>query len=188
MDDEQSIDLMRGAGNRTIVTSVEADPTLAQIEIVAGVGSLCSIVVGHDRQPQSKMALDIAIELAGRLSAHLHVVHALDLVDVPVDPDLADWEKQTRDVLARDRAEVAATLGDYRYGWTYHAGHGDPARFLIRVADEYEALMIIVGSRGEGVRASVGRLGLAPVSHRLVQHSKQPVLIVRHGLEHLDSR
>ena len=150
---------------------------------VAGASALTSIVLGHDRQPQSRAALAVAIDLACRLSAHLHVVHAIDLGDAPIDPDSAYWEADINKALANERDEIAASLRDHATGWSYRVGHGDPARLLADIADESEALMIIIGSRGEGLRASVGRLGTAPVSHRLIQHAKQPVLVVRIGLD-----
>lgn len=153
------------------------------VDGVTEASALTSIVVGHDRQPQSQAALVVAIDLARRLSAHLHVVHAIDLADAPIDPDSADWEAQTKKALANERDEIAASLRDHATGWSYRVGHGDPARLLADTADESDALMIIIGSRGEGLRASVGRLGSAPVSHRLIQHAKQPVLVVRIGLD-----
>jgi len=153
----------------------------ALVDGATGASALTSIVLGHDRQPQSQAALAVAIDLACRLSAHLHVVHAIDLSDAPIDPDDADWEAQTKRALATERDEIAASLRGHATGWSYRVGHGDPARLLADTADESEALMIIIGSRGEGLRASVGRLGSAPVSHRLIQHAKQPVLVVRVG-------
>ena len=162
-------------------TSAISRPSLIDGE--AGERSRTSIILGHDRQPQSKAALAISMDLADRLSAHLHVVHAIDLGDAPIDPDSPDWENEIGKMLADERAEIATSLRGRSTGWSYHVGHGDPARLLASVANERNAVMIVIGSRGEGFRASVGRLGSAPVSHRLVQHANRPVLVVRSGLE-----
>ena len=62
-------------------------------------------------------------------------------------------------------------------------GRGDPALRLNQVAKEHDALMVIVGSRGEGVRAALGRLIQPAVSHRLIHDARFPVLVVRHPHE-----
>jgi hypothetical protein len=51
---------------------------------------LAALVVGHDRFPESDHALTTAADLAGRLHAFVHVVHAVCLDDYPVDPDAAN--------------------------------------------------------------------------------------------------
>lgn len=171
-----------GSHGDTGFVGAEVEPRGTRLDTVASADSLAAIVLGHDSQPQSRAALEVAIDLADRLSAHLHIVHALDLADEPIDPDSSDWEEQTRRMLAKERTEVADALSSHTTGWTYHAGHGEAAHLLARVADEHDALMIVIGSRGEGIRASAGRLLSAPVSHRLIQHARQPVLVVRLGI------
>lgn len=146
----------------------------------ARIAPLNSLVLGHDRQPESRDALDVALDLAERLRAFLHIVHVVSLDDYPIDPDRADWEVYARERLAEEQAMVTAALRDHATGWTYYVGRGDPALRLNQVAKEHDALMVIVGSRGEGVRASLGRLIEPAVSHRLIQEARFPVLVVRH--------
>jgi len=144
-----------------------------------------TLVVGFDRQVESHAALRVAVDLAGRLHAQLQVVHAINLADYPVDPDSSDWEDQTRQILAGERAEVTAALRNHTSGWAYHAQHGDPARLLVEVADEHDALMIIVGSRGEGGRQWLERLFDPSVSHRVIREGRRPILVVSHPPQHL---
>ena len=54
------------------------------------------LVVGHDGHASSHAALSAAVELAGRLGAHLHVVHSVTVEDYGIDPDTEEFE-QTRD-------------------------------------------------------------------------------------------
>ena len=63
-------------------------------------------------------------------------------------------------------------------GWTYHAASGDPARLIAAVADETDALMIIVGSHGEGTGATFDRLLAGSVSRMVLRRQHRPVLIV----------
>jgi nucleotide-binding universal stress UspA family protein len=137
-----------------------------------------ALVLGHSRDPASDRALEVAADLAMRLHAHLHVVHAIDLGDYPIDPDAADWEQQGRRTLAAEHDHVRSVLAGRPVGWSHHAWHGDPVTLLATVAEEQQALMIIVGTRGEGFAAAVGRLVRRSVSHGLVGDGRRPVLVV----------
>jgi nucleotide-binding universal stress UspA family protein len=140
-----------------------------------------SMVCGYDRTPESRDALGVAVDLGGRLSAFLHVVHAIDLRDYPIDPDRADYEEKGAATLAEEKRVATELLRHYPWGWTYLAGRGDPARLLMSVADHHDALMIVVGSKGEGLHVLVERLISPAVSHRLIERAKRPVLIVSHS-------
>jgi nucleotide-binding universal stress UspA family protein len=147
-----------------------------------------SLVVGHDRQPESVDALDVAMDFANRLNASLHIVHIVNLSDYPIDPDSADWETYASERLAEEKAMVAEALRDHQRSWSYYVGRGDPARRLMRVAQENDALMIIVGSHGEGVHTWASRLVEPAVSHHLIQQAHCPVLVVGHSYEGSDRR
>lgn len=138
------------------------------------------LVVGFDRRPESLTALMTAAELGHRLAAELRVVHAIDLTDYPVDPDRGNWEDKGQQVLQQEQETVAHQLAHYEYGWSYAALHGDPVRALSRVADESGALMIVVGSRGEGWHRVFDRMASPSVSHRLIERCGRPVLVVCH--------
>jgi hypothetical protein len=64
------------------------------------------LVVGHRRSCGSDDVLSVAGDLARRLGAVVHVVHAISLDDYPVDPDAADWEDQAARELEDQRMEV----------------------------------------------------------------------------------
>jgi nucleotide-binding universal stress UspA family protein len=137
-----------------------------------------ALVLGYGRDPASAHALGVAADLARRLNAHLHVVHGVDLGDYPADPDAADWEEQGRRTQAEQRQAVRTALDHLGQPWTYHAARGDPAALIAAVADRHDAVMIIVGTRGEGYRAALDRLLGGSVSHRVIGHQHRPVLVV----------
>lgn len=139
------------------------------------------LVLGHDRHPRSEAALSVAADLTRRLHAHLHVVHGIDLADYPIDPDAADWEQQAQHALTDQRRQVTAALVGCHTGWSYHAWRGDPVRLLTTVADETDALMIIVGTRGEGLGKVLDRILEPSVSHGLIARQQRPVLVVPHN-------
>ncbi|OLT14396.1 hypothetical protein BJF78_02950 [Pseudonocardia sp. CNS-139] len=144
-------------------------------EVVPGPPTL---VVGHGRDQAGDRALAVAIDLAHRLGARLHVVHVADARDYPVDPDAADWEEQGRRTLAKDRRHVERILAATGLTWTYEARRGEPATELTRAADEHDALMLVVGTRGEGLRAAVSRMVEPSVSHGVIRREHRPVLVV----------
>jgi nucleotide-binding universal stress UspA family protein len=136
------------------------------------------LVVGLGSDSTGDPALAVALDLAQRLGAHLHVVHVVSLEDHPVDPDAADWEEQARQAVAVHRHQVADQLADAEVGWDYETRHGEPAVELAAVADERAALYIIVGTRGEGPLHALSRLLRPSVSHAVIGHRHRPILVV----------
>lgn len=139
-----------------------------------------ALVVGFDSRPESAGALAAAADLAGRLGAVLHVVHAVDFGDYPVDPEGADWEDGARTTLDAEREAVSAALAGRDLSWTFRAWRGDPTAALLRAAEEADALMIVVGTRGEGWRGALEHLLAPSVPHRIISRGHRPVLVVRH--------
>ncbi len=137
-----------------------------------------AIVAGYDRTPSSLAALRKAADIGRRLGAHLVVVHAIDMADYPVDPDAGDWELQAHEVLEEERQTVAAELAGYEPGWSYRAFRALAADALARVADEEDALMIVVGARAHGWKRLLDHLLAAPVAQQVTRRSTRPVLVV----------
>lgn len=137
----------------------------------------CLVVAyGHER---GERVLAVAADLAARIGARLHVVHVEDLRDHPVDPDASDWEESAARHTAEQRDIVAAAL-DAREGlvWTQETRRGDPVAEIDAAADEQDALLLVVGSRGEGAGAALSRMLDPSVSHGLIAHAHRPVLVV----------
>jgi nucleotide-binding universal stress UspA family protein len=142
-----------------------------------------NLVMGFDLSPASRCALEVAADLARRLDARLHVVHVIDLSDYPIDPDASDWEEQAQRTLAQEKETVGAVLKAFNGPWTYHAWHGEPAALLVTVADEYDALMIIIGARRDGFGAAITHMLSRSITRNLTGHrGHRPVLVVpRHA-------
>jgi nucleotide-binding universal stress UspA family protein len=139
-----------------------------------------TLVVGHSRDLSSDHALAVAADLGRRLHARLHVVHMVDSGDYPIEIDGADWEGQIDQDLPAQRERVERILAGAGLGWTYEARNGNPAVELAQAAEEHQALLIVVGTRGEGLRVAITRLMLIEpsVSHRLIHRQHRPVLVV----------
>ena len=138
------------------------------------------VVLGYRDSALGQAVLRVGVEIAGRLHAELHVVHVVDLHDYPIDVDAWDWETQAERHLDNEQRQVEKALATMTTSWTYHAAHGSPVALLRQVADTHNALMFIVGSRGEGPSSIAARLlaGRGAVSHGLIAQSHRPVLVV----------
>lgn len=137
------------------------------------------LVVGWDRQPMSTAALQCAIDLARHLNAHLHVVHVVDVDDLPVDPDASDWSQQI-DADLDAGANSARVLLD-RLGeddWTYRTVHGRPPEVLADLAEEVGAVMIVLGAPRGGMHSFIDTFAGQSVSHQLARKHGRPVLLV----------
>jgi nucleotide-binding universal stress UspA family protein len=148
-----------------------------------------SIVCGVDGSPGSDAALAVAAQLAGRLGRRLVMVHVAEPVLTPyahaapfggmspagalaVEEQTAGQREAGAHLL--DRAAGAAGIEDAEQ----RVAIGAAAERLAEIADEEEAELIVVGSRGRGALKAAF---LGSVSSALVGIAGCPVLIVPPG-------
>jgi nucleotide-binding universal stress UspA family protein len=136
------------------------------------------LVLGRSGRDSADEALLVAADLAARLDAELHVVHGVDVGDHPADSDADERDEAADLAVEAHRAHIEATLDGSGVRWTFRAERGDPVHLLIAAADETDALMIILGSRGESVGASVERALGGSVSRAVLRKQHRPVLVV----------
>jgi nucleotide-binding universal stress UspA family protein len=131
--------------------------------------SIARIVVGTDGSTNARCAVARAADLACDTGAELVVVCAVGLLATAASPGThreireqleGDWTETARQSGARVRTEMR---------------DGNPVRVLLAIADEIDADVIVVGSRGFG---GFPELLLGSTSTQLAQHSHRPVLIV----------
>jgi nucleotide-binding universal stress UspA family protein len=112
------------------------------------------IVVGVDGTPSSLEALSFAVKEAGKERAD----DGLDLVIVHVrrlpwsmSTETAAPQSQALEAVARETEDaVKRQLQGARVTWRWVLREGDPARELVRVADEQQARAIAVGGHKHG--------------------------------------
>jgi nucleotide-binding universal stress UspA family protein len=132
------------------------------------------VVVGHDGHAGSEVALAAAVDLAGRIGAHLHVVHAVTLADYGVDPDTEAFEETRDRNLTASRDAIADALAGSPVSWTYHeANGGDPAARLAELAEQTDAAYIVVGASHRRLLHLDGS-----VSKRLLHLQTRPVVVI----------
>ena len=146
-----------------------------------------SIVCGVDGSPDSQVALEVAAQLADGLGTRLVLAHVAELAHVPyaaaapfggvaggiaVADEAEKQEAAARRLLAQVARDAGLTAAEQK------VAIGSPAEALADLADEEEAELIVVGSRGRGAFKAAF---LGSVSNSLVGIARCPVLIVPPG-------
>jgi nucleotide-binding universal stress UspA family protein len=141
-----------------------------------------SIVVGTDGSDTAAVAVREAGDLAQRLGARVHIVSAYEPISARLagaggDPESGEWavgpDVEVNTVLER----AAGALRTHGVECETHARKArDPAEAILRIAEEYDADLIIVGSKGmQGGK----RFLLGSVPNKISHHAPCSVLIVR---------
>jgi len=148
-----------------------------------------SIVCGVDGSTDSRAALGVAASLAERLGARLVLAHVAELALVPYAavggmggggiaprPMMPAKPDEQEEAGRRLLEQIAVELGQEDAELRVVVGF--PAERLADLADEEDAELIVVSSRGRG-RFKAAFLG--SVSNSLVGVARVPVLIVPPG-------
>ena len=146
-----------------------------------------SIICGVDDSADSQAALEFAERLATRLGTRLILAHVAELAHVPYAAaapfggsagriavtEEIDLKKEAAEQLLEEVAVAVGLAGAER-----RAAVGLPAERLADLADEEDAELIVVGSRGRGgFKAAF----LGSVSNSLVGVARCPMVIVPPG-------
>jgi nucleotide-binding universal stress UspA family protein len=118
-----------------------------------------TIVAGVDRSDAAEPVVDAASWLASRLDTRLLVVHA---VEEPVE--------EAQELLESLRARLPGADDT-----SVRLVEGSPAERLMEVADDEDAELLVVGSRGRG---AIGSAVLGGVSRKLARDARCPVAVV----------
>ena len=135
------------------------------------------ILLGTDGSRDAELALTYARDLALRDGAQVIVVHAFEPVPTYLGEPWRDRFMARNVSIADDVANNAAQrLQKAGVDVIVEVLEGPPADAILRVADVRECDLIVLGSRGHGALAS---LLLGSVSHRVLAHTRAPVLVVK---------
>jgi nucleotide-binding universal stress UspA family protein len=146
-----------------------------------------SIVCGVDGSADSQAALAVATQLAKRLGTRLVLAHVAELAHIPyaaaapfgvagplaVTEEIESQEEAAWQLL--EQIAVGAGLAEAER----RVAVGLPAERIADLADEEDAELIVVGSRGRGAFKAAF---LGSVSNSLVGVARCPVVIVPHGV------
>jgi nucleotide-binding universal stress UspA family protein len=137
---------------------------------------LKTIVVATDLEGQSEAALEYATKLAHAYGARIVLAHGLDpmeYADVEGVPGavLKGLTKQAREVLDRLAGELMSD-GIHTHS---EIRQGSVAEMLRDVARQYQAGLIVIGTKGN---AGVGRVVVGAIAEQLVRVAPCPVMAI----------
>ncbi len=142
------------------------------------------ILVSVDGSETSERALHEAISLATKLQGQLHIVHAIELINVSWDAELPDpadiWDlmiKSGAEILSRSEAtaRAAGVNFDTKLIEITSLGQRIPEA-IANEADIWSADLIVIGTHG---RRGLSRLLLGSVAEGVVRVATKPVLLIR---------
>jgi nucleotide-binding universal stress UspA family protein len=137
---------------------------------------IATILVGVDGSEESDRAASFAARLAIQLDAEIVAAHAVGLLDIwPEHPEAHDKPDPHEHVTTLMEGPWTDAIRQVGVSPRIILLNGPPARVLLELADEIDADLIVVGSRGVG-QAELFALG--DTSAKLAHQSARPVLIV----------
>ncbi|ULQ51923.1 universal stress protein [Flavihumibacter fluvii] len=134
------------------------------------------ILIAVDGGPTSEKVASNGLQLAQQLHAELAVISVLDttalMSDGAVTPD------ELAAILKNDLKNSQQLLVDNIFKdqkvWTF-VENGKPVDAILKVADEWEADLIVLGTHG---RAGLSHLIMGSVAEKVIRHSTKPILII----------
>ena len=147
-----------------------------------------TVVIATDGSESAERAVRMALDIAKRFEATVHALSVVDAGDVAASPDQLrdDLENALTEAGSEAVAAVESRAADEVPDCDVVTAvrEGDPAEEIMAYAEEADADVITMGTRGRhGDHAFL----LGSVAEALVRHSSTPVLTVRQlGDEELD--
>ncbi|HET6662470.1 MAG TPA: universal stress protein [Rubrobacter sp.] len=121
------------------------------------------LLVATDRSREAQLAATTAADLAKSTNSELHVVHV----------GFQQYRDEAKEELDTEVGMISETGAQDIQA---HLKFGRPARRIVNLAEELEAGVIVMGSRGLG---GVRRALMGSVSDSVVRHAHCPVMVVR---------
>ena len=132
---------------------------------------ISTIAVGTDGSETASGAVKLAAEMARRFDAKLVLVSAYDDPGGSVDESEFAWNPaaQLREILARTERD----LKDEGIDCVVRTGKGDPAKALVKLAEDCNADLLVIGNKG------MNRRVLGSVPNSVTHTAVCSVLVVR---------
>ncbi len=133
-----------------------------------------TIVLCLDGSEGSQRAVPLAVELAKRDGAEIVIVHVEEKLAAKGGPDVHAEEREIQAEVRRQAKELS-DIGVRATVKMATVMPGGPAHAIAKIAEDADADLIVVGTRGH---SSVAGLLLGGVTQRLLHIAHQPVLAV----------
>ncbi len=135
-----------------------------------------TILLATDGSKEAQLAATTAADLANSTDSELHVVHVGELMPTflaQTESEPAELEREARRRLDEELRRVEKAGGALKEA---HLRLGRADEEIVEVAEDIDAGLIVLGSRGRG---RIRRALMGSVSDSVVRHAHCPVTIVR---------
>ena len=137
------------------------------------------IVVGLDGSPGSEAAARWCVETAPLIDADVVAVYVIPTLLSIVPPTMPvgpmDYDENMRREFTRELNDWCEPFQSAGIEFRTLLLEGEASETLMKVADDNDAAVIVVGRRGRG---GFKELVLGSVPHRLSHHATRPVVVV----------
>jgi nucleotide-binding universal stress UspA family protein len=147
------------------------------------------VLLAYDGSKEASAAARVAAELSNATRSELHLLHVMANEPYPLPFEHASYEEAEvweawEAYLERDEDQARSFVEGQarsieREGAKVDGAHlsfGRPAHEIVRLAEELDAGLIVVGSKGRG---GLKRALMGNVSDSVVRHAHCPVMVVR---------
>jgi nucleotide-binding universal stress UspA family protein len=138
-----------------------------------------TILIATDGSQDSELAIRKAVDLAESTGAALHIAYVMLLSHWMTPDTLSDGQyKRLKDdarALLEKQSEKVRAAGEVELQQHLKIGRRADVE-IMKLAEELEADMIVVGSRGAG---TINRALMGSDAESIVRHAERPVLVVR---------
>ena len=143
------------------------------------------ILLATDGSEHARLAVRTAVDMSKKLDSELHVVYVEPIPDAYATPGWGGFEadlptgvrqhveEEARTKLEEELRHIREAGGEVAEA---HVREGRPGAEIVRLAEELDIGLIVLGSRGLG---GVKRALIGSVSDSVVRHAHCPVLVVR---------
>jgi nucleotide-binding universal stress UspA family protein len=132
------------------------------------------ILLATDGSSEAELATRTAVDLSQQTNSEVIDPEGVELPDPILVEDIErQAERGGREMLDEEVERVRSAGGKVAQA---HLMMGDAAREIVHLAEDIEAGLVVVGSRGRG---GIRRTLMGSVSDSVVRHAHCPVLVVR---------
>jgi nucleotide-binding universal stress UspA family protein len=134
------------------------------------------ILVAYDGSAPAHKAYEVALDMASKYGAEIHVVSVARPPEFAEDVETEAALESAREHFGKQFAELESQAA--RLGLKPHLRvvTGHPAEQIVRAAEQYEIELIVLGHRGHGV---FERWLLGSVSRAIIAYAHCAVMVLR---------
>lgn len=137
------------------------------------------IVIAIDNDPDAENVALNGLQLALQLKAEIAILSVVDTTILKVERSIssADFVKILKSDYKKLQQKLTKTIFKNHTVSTF-LQEGKPYEVILKVADEWYADIIVIGTHGRG---GLSHLIMGSVAQKVIRHSKKPVLAIPSG-------